>query len=161
MVSFQNRISFSARQAFEFQSSGSALSASNPINAALVMIYQLLFAPPAYYDTLNYAAQLSSSIAVYQNSFLPVGFSGAVWSVLSLILIIFGFFPVKQAENHSIPSRMKIRLLITGMGILLLMLIAVPIGFQRYYVMLYPFLGLMLGYGIENCISAAQRSIKE
>jgi 4-amino-4-deoxy-L-arabinose transferase-like glycosyltransferase len=146
------RLSFSAQQAALFQASGSALWVSNPIKAGLVMVYQLLIAPLAYFDTLNYAAQLAPAIAAYQKALISTWFSGIVWNLLTLFFILLGFLFLITDNRNRNSSRETINFRITAICILIFLIFAVPIGFQRYYILLFPILALFFGFGVEKCI---------
>lgn len=152
-ASINSRIAFSTQQAAEFRLNGSALAVDHPLKGILVLIWQLIFAPLAYFDTLNYAAELAPFITAYQKGFLSVWFSGTPWSILSISLLFLGLLPLLKKNRRGNTFQIKKAVAICGVIVLAFLLLAVPIGFQRYYILLYPFFALGVGAGADLLIS--------
>lgn len=148
----QNRLAFSEGQASLFSVKGSSLAIDSLPKGFLVLLYQLLFAPLAFYDSGNYISQLSSSIQAYESTPLQTSFTYPLFSGLALSLILIGIIlsilDIQQKKVQPVWIRVGVILLC----IVIFLTTGLSIGFQRYYILIYPILAILVGLGIDRLI---------
>lgn len=132
------RLTFSQIQAEEFAARSGGQALTNPELRWLGIIAQVFFAPPAYYDTGNYTAELMPAIRTYRAFPLNTSLSG--WIVGSLLLIsniaamVFSILRLRRKKMISLELPLWVfTLILTGFFTLF-----INIGFQRYYLIFLP-----------------------
>jgi hypothetical protein len=128
------------------------------------MLYHTFWAPLAFWDVPNYAAETLAAEQAYQQSPLNRGWraatpaatlpSGTLILALSLVGLVTGCrrllvrtAPAAPAERRSL-GLLAVWTLATAAGLL-----SVTIAWQRYFLLLVPIACLWAGYGLEVLIS--------
>jgi hypothetical protein len=123
----------------------------------VAMMYESFFAPPAFWDVINYAAITKTSEDAYRTSVwggipsLPL--LQAVWCLLVLVGLAAGLVRWRNRGMDGPALILWIWFLTTVGGILW----AVPILWQRYYLPLIPVLSVWAGIGMAWFVNGMQK----
>lgn len=126
----------------------------SPTSRAAALIGELFIAPPQFAEAGNYSAQTAAAEHAYLANPLNDLFRGMIGGGLMMALALAGFLfslgwiPGKRPKFRS-PS---IWLAVAGIGEALALLVANPLPFQRYYVVLIPFVALWKGMGVTGLV---------
>jgi 4-amino-4-deoxy-L-arabinose transferase-like glycosyltransferase len=125
----------------------SYFTVSDQVNALINFAFE---AQPQYFEVPVWAEypQITSQIQVYEQSIwsgLAIGGS-TIGGIILAILTIFGVFHF--GRNKEIRPEYRWFILVWGLGIILITFIVTPLEWQRYYLPIYPFVGLMTAYSV-------------
>jgi 4-amino-4-deoxy-L-arabinose transferase-like glycosyltransferase len=114
------------------------------------MLYQLVTAPPAYFEVAGWADYIADPIVAYSASFWTGIQYGTNPLTIALGVIVFGLavvglLPLGQAIRTANPAALLI-VLWGGLAVVFT-LVAIPLAWQRYYMPLYPVEVLLAGIG--------------
>ena len=116
----------------------------------------VLVAQPQYFEVPQWSLfpEITNQIERYEQSpwsGVPIGgsyFGGILVGVLMIIAIIH------LARNTGINLEFRWLILIWGIGIMVITFLLTPLEWQRYYLPIYPFVGLMLAYAVYTIVNA-------
>ncbi|MCC7359369.1 MAG: hypothetical protein IT317_07825 [Anaerolineales bacterium] len=134
---------------------------TGPAERLAALIYQLFFAPLAYWELPNYAAATAAAEAAYQARPWLTLFHAAPATAnlapggLLLAMALFGAALAAwqlRPRAAALPAGRRRALLVLGVatGGLLAALLLAPIGWQRYYVPLLPLICVWAGLGVAG-----------
>lgn len=120
---------------------------SDQINGLLNFVF---VAQPQYYEvpTWSLYPQITDQIQAYESS-LWSGFAiggSQTGGLLVAVLMLFGV--VHLFRNTTINAEFRWLILLWGIGITVITFMLTPLEWQRYYLPIYPFVGLMLAYAV-------------
>ena len=139
----------------------------------LAMLYHVFFAPPAFWDVPNYAAQTRAAELSYMAVPLQAGWHttslatnimlGGGVLALTLVGIAFGALKFRalrppatdwrwMGQPATAEQRTALLLLAAWTLATVLVLLSIDIGWQRYYLPLVPIVCLWAGYGLISLI---------
>ncbi|MCC6189362.1 MAG: hypothetical protein IT318_10020 [Anaerolineales bacterium] len=162
------RQTLQASQTAEIQAAGASLALATPPRRALAMLYHSYWAPLAYWDIPNYAADTAAAEALYQQSWLNRGWraptaagalpAGNLVLAISLLGLAAGLYRLLRPSTQTgHPERLALALLAVWTLATIAGLFAVTIAWQRYYLPLIPLLCLWAGYGLRALVQAWRR----
>ncbi len=140
------------RLASEQASNDTVAAVQTPVQRATALLAQLYFTSPRIAETANYLHATQASQDLYManplNSLMRNILGGGVY----LILTIFGFLAacihaLRPGEDKPVALIIWIAASILLTAILL---VTVPISWQRYYLPLVPFTCLWIAYGLDT-----------
>lgn len=122
-------------------------SASDKLNGLLDFAF---VAQPQYYEVLQWAdfPDITSQIKTYEQTIwsgITIGGS-TIGGIIVAILVGFGILHI--ARNTTILPEFRWYILIWGIGTVIFTYILTPLEWQRYYLPIYPFVGLMSAYSV-------------
>jgi hypothetical protein len=125
------------------------------------MVSQLWITPLQFSETTNYITDLESSISHYKSSFWNNDTFYLIQKGILLVLSSFSLSLGIKMTMRRYPINMRLLLIIGTMLLVgLIMLIFIPLSFQRYYLPIIPFLVLLAGYSIAEIQSFVQNHNK-
>ena len=107
-------------------------------------------AQPQYFEVPEWAqfSQITSQIEAYEQSIwsgIAIGGSTIGGFVLAILV---GFGILHFARDTEIQPEFLWLILIWGIGIVIITYRVTPLEWQRYYLPIYPFVGLMMAYSV-------------
>jgi len=148
------RKALSLAQVKDFRYANPALVIETPAERISNLILQVFFTPPMLSEAANYRNVLEKSYQTYLSNPFHNALRGPVGGSAMLFLTLFGFFTAVISLHGAPQNRETTVLIIAGtlfqIGFILL---ALPLGFQRYYVPLIPFTTLWAASGLDRILS--------
>lgn len=114
------------------------------------LINFVFVAKPQYFEVPQWAqfTQITAQIEQYEQSLWSgVAIGGSTIGGLILAMLV-GFGIIHFARNSMIQTESRWFILIWGIGIVIITFVITPLEWQRYYLPIYPFVGLMLAYSV-------------
>jgi 4-amino-4-deoxy-L-arabinose transferase-like glycosyltransferase len=113
---------------------------------------QVFMVQPMYYEVNTWADPLREAIVQYESSpFRGVVLGDTIFGgVLMLILVVIGTVRLLQPNIWDKPILWV--LLCWGLGMLILTLLLTPLEWQRYYLPIYPVIGLLSAQGLVSVL---------
>ncbi len=132
-----------------------------PVDQLAGAARQLLIVRPQYFEAPAWSGYISSQIDRYESSPLRgVSIGGSLpGGLVVLILASFGGWSLLRGLSGDRAARWVVGVWVVAM--LLTTVILTPLEWQRYYLMAYPALGLLLGAGVTRLVSIARRDRTE
>lgn len=144
------RLDFSHQQSLAYQQNQGGQSLPTAGLRATGILAQVYFAPPAYFDTGNYASELKPSIQIYQQNPARVLFSGWAWGSLMLVLTMLGISYSLYMIIHN-QSRYELAVVLgLFLTLVIFFTVFITIGFQRYYILYLPLVYLLGSLPFRN-----------
>lgn len=145
-IMLQERLMFSQEQFSQLLQAGSGLALPTALDRIVGLVAQIFFAPPAYFDIGNYAVQLENSISAYRENIFNTLLSGWLWGGLLFIAVSFALTmtPLLWQKGKISWLSPQVTTIIMLIFHVLFYLIALNIGFQRYYLPILPLLFLLI-----------------
>jgi hypothetical protein len=135
------RQSFISKQVEAFQSVAPDQVIYSPGERILAMIAQFYILPPSVEDIGNYQLEISLTKASYFEQPGMDLFRGFIWGSISIGLTLFGIvLSVVKIFKHGLQrEKMYVFLLLAFFLQILVLIITIPIPYQRYWIPLIPF----------------------
>lgn len=110
----------------------------------------MFVAQPQYYEVPQWSlyTAITTQIEIYNQS---------IWSGIAIggspvggiiVALLTGFGILHLVRNSGFCAEHRWLILIWGIGIVIITFLLTPLEWQRYYLPIYPFIGLMLGYTV-------------
>jgi len=122
-------------------------TASDQINALLNFVF---VAQPQYFEVTDWEKfpVITSQIEAYEQTIwtgIAIGGS-TIGGIILAILVGFGILHL--AQNTTILPEFRWFILVWGIGIIIITYLLTPLEWQRYYLPIYPFVGLISAYSV-------------
>jgi len=119
------------------------------INGFLDFIF---VAQPQYFEAPQWSLYqpITEQIQIYEASILSgtsIGGSDIGGVILALLV---GYGIIRLIRDKAIESAHRWLILVWGIGIVIITFLLTPLGWQRYYLPVYPFIGLMMAYSVHT-----------
>lgn len=130
---------------------------ASPLDALAGFARQVLIALPQYYELPGWESYIADEIARYESSpWRGVSVGGSWWgAALLLAMLVTGGWALLRDTRISRPVRWVVGL--WALVVILSTLILTPLEWQRYYVPVYPAVGLLAALGIKSTIEPLRR----
>jgi 4-amino-4-deoxy-L-arabinose transferase-like glycosyltransferase len=135
----------------------------DPTERISVLITHLFIQEPQFAEVGNYSEATSATEKDYSNSFFSSLFRGYFWGSLFLTITLLGvafwILDFRNLENTS--KRITLLLFFASLALLIALIWAIPLLFQRYYVPLLPITTLWLGLGFVHSTQITKKAISK
>lgn len=152
MISARQQLVASQESLFGYLAPGHALD--SPTARAAALIGELFVVPPQFAEAGNYSAQTAAAEKAYLANPLNDLFRGMIWGGLIMALALLGFLSCFRwlPGGRTAAREPSVWLAAAGAIEILAILIANPLPFQRYYVVLIPFVTLWTAMGAVGLV---------
>ena len=135
----------------------------NPLEQAIIMTAQIFIQQPMAYDVLNYFEATRPAVDAYMSQPVNTLFRGYTGGAIMLVLSILGWIILWKHTGKSAPEKRLPFLIMNGIMLVFIMMLifmtAAP--FQRYYVILIPFLCIFQSTAIVFLWNTFSNAIKK
>ncbi len=117
-------------------------TSNNPLEQTIIMTAQVFIQQPMAYDVLNYFEATRPSVDAYMSQPVNTLFRGYTGGAVMLVLSIMGWIILWKQTGKCAPDKRLPFLIMNGIMLvfMLMLMFATAAPFQRYYVILIPFL---------------------
>jgi hypothetical protein len=126
------------------------------IDALAGFARQTLIVLPQYYEIAGWESYIGDQIARYEASpWRGVSVGGSLWGA-ALLAVMIGFGVWALLRRRDIPFSTRWLIGIWALMIALSTLLLTPIEWQRYYLPVYPAVGLLAGLGVHQLVQKVE-----
>ncbi len=119
-------------------------TSSNPLEQAIILTAQVFIQQPMAYDVLNYFEATRPAVNAYMAQPVNTLFRGYTGGAAMLVLSILGWVMIWKHTGKNAPDKRLPFLIMNGimLGFIIMLMFATAVPFQRYYIILVPFLSI-------------------